>query len=337
MNEEPVGLSAAEILNQLKDFSRIHNEGHESVMTPEDNKDKTSVNVAIIGLPNAGKSSLMNLIVGEKIAGVSSKVQTTRSAIRGIKIIDSTQIIFVDSPGVIKPKSVIDNFLFDATKRTLKECELIMILMDIRSKNDENFQIIIDNIARYQEKKKILVINKTDIFSYHPSLEEEIKYIKSKFGEHFQEVFEISVVQNKGIDKLLNFLKVTARNKGWLYPADQVSEASMRFCAAEITREKLFETMRSELPYSILVDTDIYKEEDTLVTISQTIYVSRASHKAMVIGKNAQNIKNIGIQSRVELEAMLGRQVNLLLHVKVKEDWMKNEYFIKSIVGHTGS
>lgn len=310
---------------------------HDNINIIEDSiENKKSIVVAIIGLPNAGKSSLMNMIVGEKIAGVSSKVQTTRNAIRGIKIHQNVQIVFVDSPGVIKPNSTIDHFLFDATKRTMKECDLIIILMDIRSKNDVNFQIIIDNIARYRNKEKILVINKIDLYK-EDKLNEEIEIIKSKFSLYFQDICEISVTHNKGINNLINFLHSKALQNGWLYPADQISEAPMKFCAAEITREKLFETMSLELPYSILVDTDIYKDELHLVTISQTIYVARQNHKSMVIGKNAQMIKNIGIQSRTELEAMLGKKVNLLLHVKCKENWTRNEHFIKNIIGYSGS
>ena len=145
MNDNPKTLSTEEILAQLKEFSRSQKETPALATIHDDIENKKSITVAIIGLPNAGKSSLMNAIVGEKIAGVSSKVQTTRNAIRGIKLFGSTQIIFVDSPGVIKPKSVIDNFLFEATKRTLRECELLMVLMDIRSKNDENFNYTSNN------------------------------------------------------------------------------------------------------------------------------------------------------------------------------------------------
>ena len=334
MNKHFQEMTEDDILKQLQSFD--DNPDYVKPLVDDGIENKKSITVAIIGLPNAGKSSLMNLIVGEKIAGVSSKVQTTRNAIRGIKIVDNAQIVFVDSPGVIKPKSTIDNFLFDATKRTMKECELLIVLMDIKSKNDENFQIIIDNIARYKNKEKILVINKIDIYK-DDRLNEEINYIKEKFGTFFQNIFEISVTQNKGINNVLEFLKSKASNDGWLYPSDQISEAPMKFCAAEITREKLFETMRLELPYSILVDTDIYKDEPNLVTISQTIYVSKQGHKSMVIGKGAQMIKNIGIQSRTELEAILGKKVNLILHVKCKENWTRNENFIKNIIGYSGS
>jgi GTP-binding protein Era len=330
-------MSENDILEQLRNFdnessSTIYNRNN----IDDQIENKKSITVAIIGLPNAGKSSLMNMIIGEKIAGVSSKVQTTRNAIRGIKIHNNVQIVFVDSPGVIKPNSVIDHFLSDATKRTMKEADLIIILMDIRSKNNENFQIIIDNISRYKNKEKILVINKIDLYK-EEKLKEEVELIKDKFSTYFQNIFEISVTQNKGVENLLDFLQLKATQNGWMYPSDQISEAPMKFCAAEITREKLFETMSLELPYSILVDTDIYKDEPNLVTISQTIYVARQNHKSMVIGKNAQMIKNIGIQSRTELESILGKKVNLLLHVKCKENWTRNEHFIKNIIGFSGS
>jgi GTP-binding protein Era len=340
MNKEPedIGLSEDEIMNQLRAIDsnkKSHVISEPKIAEPE-NPNKKSIAVAIVGLPNAGKSSLMNKIIGEKIAGVSSKVQTTRNAIRGIKIFNDTQIVFIDSPGIINPRNVIDNFLYQATRKTMKEAEMIMVLMDIRSKDDDKFQIIIDNIEKYKSKKKILVINKIDLFSGEKLLELTTN-IKSKFGDIFSDVFEISVLQGNQIDSVLSHIASQATHKGWLYPEDQISETTMKFCAAEITREKLFETMRMELPYSLLVDTDIYKEDDDLITIAQTIYVSRQNHKSMVIGKNASMIKNIGTQARTELEAITGKKVNLVLHVKCKEGWDSNEKFIKSIIGYTGS
>jgi GTP-binding protein Era len=333
-------MSEEEILQALRGFDSKQSISSESMNINKKYKDienKKSITVAIIGLPNAGKSSLMNLIVGEKLAAISSKVQTTRNAIRGVKIIDNVQAIFVDSPGVIDAKSTMDKFLLENAKRTMKEGELLLVMMDIRTKDSENFQMIVENIARYTHKEKILVINKIDLFEGE-KLEEQLQAIHEKYQNIFSKFFHISVTQNKGVDELLNFIKDQAKQKDWLYEADQISESPMKFFAAEITRERLFENLYSELPYSVLVETDVYKElENGSVHIEQTIYVNKENHKSMIIGQGAQMVKKIGIEAREQLEQILGTKVILKLYVKFKEDWTKNENFIKNVIGISGS
>jgi GTP-binding protein Era len=331
-------MSEDEILRALKEF-----DGGKAVSASsmnekfKDIKNKKSITVAIIGLPNAGKSSLMNLIVGEKLAAISSKVQTTRNAIRGVKIVDNVQIVFVDSPGVIDAKSTMDKFLLENARRTMKECELLLVMMDIRTKDSENFQLIVDNIAKYTHKEKVLVINKIDLFD-GDKLQEQLQAIHKKYQGVFEKFFDISVAQNKGVDGLLNFIKESAKQDDWLYEADQISESPMKFFAAEITRERIFENVHSELPYSVLVETEYYKElDDGSIHIDQTIYVNKENHKSMIIGAGARMVKKIGIEAREQLEQILGVKVTLKLYVKFKEDWTKNENFIKNVIGISGS
>ena len=317
-------MSEEEILQALRGFDRNEIVSASAIPTHDkykNIKDKKSITIAIVGLPNAGKSSLMNLVVGEKLAAISSKVQTTRNAIRGVKIIENVQIVFVDSPGVIDAKSVMDKFLLEGAKRTIKECELLLVMMDIRTKDSENFQMIVDNIARYTHKEKILVINKIDLFDGE-KLDEQLQAIHEKYQGIFQKFFHISVIHNKGIEELLDYTKTRAKQEDWLYESDQISESPMKFFAAEITRERLFENLYSELPYSVLVETESYKEMDNgSIHIEQTIYVNKENHKSMIIGQGAQMVKKIGIESREQLEQILGVKVMLKLYVKFKEDW----------------
>ncbi len=327
-------MSEDDILSALKNF-----DSDKSTNTKDqysDIKNKKSITSAIIGLPNAGKSSLMNLIVGEKLAAISSKVQTTRNAIRGIKIVNNVQIVFIDSPGIINKQNVMDEFLLESAKKTIKEGEILLVIMDIKTKDSEKFQLIVDNISKYHQKEKILVINKIDLFQGE-KLDEEIKYIEEKYREIFQKFFPISVNNNKGIDDLLNYIKNRATQDDWMYEGDQISESPLKFFAAEITRERLFENLHLELPYSVLVETESYKEDDYMIHITQTIYVSKSNHKSMIIGKGAQMVKKIGIESRTQLEQILGKKVHLELYVKLKEDWIKNDSFIRSIIGISGS
>ena len=328
-------MSEDEILQALKGFDGSKSAPQEDKYKNVENK--KSIVTAIIGLPNAGKSSLMNLVVGEKLAAISSKVQTTRNAIRGVKIIDNVQMVFVDSPGVIDAKSTMDKFLLEGAKRTIKEGELLLVMMDIRTKDSPNFQLIVDNIARYTHKEKILVINKTDLLEGE-KLEDQLNGIHEKYKDIYQKFFHITVLQDKGIDELLNFIKKKATQEDWLYEGDQISESPMKFFAAEITRERVFENLYSELPYSVLVETESYKELDNgSIHIEQTIYVNKENHKSMIIGRGAQMVKKLGIESREQLEQILGKKVVLKLYVKFKEDWTKNENFIKNVIGISGS
>ena len=300
------------------------------------NDKQKSIIVGIIGLPNAGKSSLMNRIVGEKVAGVSPRVQTTRNTIRGIKMHGDIQIIFTDSPGVIDPKNAMDNFMTVGTKSAIKDSDMLLVMLDIKAMENPKFSLIIDHVQKYGKKEKILVVNKIDSLK-GDEFDQKRSIIEEKYAELFERIFYISVTENLFINGLLDFIAMRAQTPGWLYDPEAISTYSMKFCAAEITREKIFNLLHMELPYSVVVETDQFNETDTGIQIAQTIYVSRQAHKSMVIGAKASMLKKIGIASRIELEQMLGKKINLLLYVKVKEDWMKNENFIKSTIGYAGS
>jgi GTP-binding protein Era len=310
---------------------------------PQD-KSKKSLIISIIGLPNAGKSTLINNIVGEKLSGVSPRVQTTRNLIRGIRIFDDLyQLVFIDSPGIINPKNVMDELMMRFAKIAIKESELFLILLDIRTPNSPNFQIIIDNIKKYKEKKKILVINKIDFFNKSKeAFEEKKKEINEKFncGENeglFDQFFYISLTENLGMTDLIEFLKNQCAHSEWIYDENQISDSSEKFSAAEITREKIFNTLRMELPYSVMVKTDKWEENDNLLKIYQTIFVNKKAHKSILIGANGSMLKKIGIASRTELELIFGKKIHLELYVKVKEGWTKNESFIQGTLGFESS
>ncbi len=306
---------------------------------------KKSIIISIIGLPNAGKSTFINGIVGEKISGVSPRVQTTRNLIRGIKIFDDKyQMIFIDSPGIINSNSVMDGIMMRFAKSSLKESDLFLIFLDIRTINSPNFQIILDDIKKYN-KKKILIVNKIDFFDkLEDVLEEKKNEIHKKFIENqkiFDDIFFISIHENNGINELIEYLKKTTEESNFhddfIYDIDQISDSSERFFASEITREKIFNLLRMELPYSVLVKTEKFEENESIISISQTIFVNKKAHKSILIGSSGSMLKKIGTDSRIELENAFNKKIYLELYVKIKEGWIKNEAFIKSIIGFEGS
>lgn len=310
----------------------------------QEDQSKKSLIISIIGLPNAGKSTLINSVVGEKLSGVSPRVQTTRNLIRGIRIFDGLyQLVFIDSPGIINPKNVMDDLMMRFAKVAIKESELFLILLDVRTLNSPNFQIIIDNIKRYKEKKKILVINKIDFYNKSEEVfSEKKKEIDEKFNsgeseELFDRFFYISMTENLGMTDLIEYLKSQAVHSGWIYNEDQISDSSEKFSASELTREKIFNILRMELPYSVMVKTDKWEENDHLIKIYQTIFVNKKAHKSILIGANGSMLKKIGIASRIELELIFGKKIHLELYVKIKEGWTKNESFIQGTLGFESS
>jgi GTP-binding protein Era len=311
------------------------------------NLEKKTLIISIIGLPNAGKSTFINTITKEKISGVSPRVQTTRNSIRGIRNFDNTnQLVFIDSPGVIEPKNPMDNFMMNFYRSSLKESDLFLVLLDIRTINSPNFQnIIMENIKKYNNKKKILVINKIDFFNKSDEdfnlkkTEIEDRFNSKELNGLFDNIFYISLLEKiEGLDILIEYLKNQSITSPWLYDdEDQISDSSDKFLASEITREKIFNILRMELPYSTLVRTDQFEESDEIIKIYQTIFVNKKAHKSILIGANGSMLKKIGINSRIELEHIFGKKIHLELYVKVKEGWTKNEGFIKGTIGFEGS
>lgn len=274
--------------------------------------------VALIGAPNAGKSTLLNALVGSKVTIVSHKVQTTRALIRGIAIEGKSQLIFVDTPGIFSPKRRLDRAMVTTAWSGAHEADLVAVLIDARKGIDEEAEEL---LARLGEVKgpKILILNKIDLIPRDALLLlTKIANEKAKFDSTFM----ISALKGDGIADLKSWLAERMPMSPWLYPPDQMSDAPMRQLAAEITREKLFERLHQELPYHSTVETESWKElRNGEVRIEQTIYVERESQRKIVIGKGGQTLKSIGESSRREITDIVEHKVHLFLFVKVREGW----------------
>jgi GTP-binding protein Era len=274
--------------------------------------------VALIGAPNAGKSTLLNALVGSKVTIVSHKVQTTRALIRGITIEGKSQLIFVDTPGIFSPKRRLDRAMVTTAWSGAHEADLVAVLIDARKGLDEEAEEL---LARLGEVKgpKILILNKIDLIPRDTLLLlTKIANEKAKFDSTFM----ISALKGDGVTDLKSWLAERMPLSPWLYPPDQMSDAPMRQLAAEITREKLFERLHQELPYHSTVETESWKElRNGEVRIEQTIYVERESQRKIVIGKGGQTLKSIGESSRREITDIVEHKVHLFLFVKVREGW----------------
>jgi GTP-binding protein Era len=274
--------------------------------------------VALIGAPNAGKSTLINRLVGAKVSIVSRKVQTTRSLVRGIAIEGQSQIIFVDTPGIFAPKRRLDRAMVTSAWSGAGDADAVALLVDVRKGADDEVEAI---LARLPElgRTKMLVLNKIDTIA-PPKLLELAAALNAKVP--FAETFMISALRGHGVDKLKQKLAELMRIGPWLYPEDQVSDAPLRSLAAEITREKIFERLHDELPYQSTVETEVWTEmPDGSARIEQTIYVMREGHKKIVIGDGGRTIKAIGSAARKEIMEAAEQKVHLFLFVKVRENW----------------
>ncbi len=276
--------------------------------------------VALIGAPNAGKSTLLNRFVGFKISIVTHKVQTTRTRIRGVCITGETQIVFVDTPGIFEPKRRLDRAMVDAAWQGAGDADIVVLIHDAgKRKIDPVTQRIIDGL-RGSGRRAVLALNKVDLVR-----PEELLPLAAAFGaaEIFEETFMISAESGAGCDDLLAHLAGRMPEGPWLYPEDEVSDLSERLLAAEVTREQVLLRLHQELPYAATVETEQWTErEDGAVVINQVLYVTRPGHKKIALGKGGAMIKAIGSASRAELAKLLDRPVHLFLFVKVRENWM---------------
>ena len=274
--------------------------------------------VSLIGAPNAGKSTLLNRLVGTKVSIVSRKVQTTRSCIRGIASEGKTQIIFVDTPGIFAPKRRLDRAMVTAAWEAAGTTDAVLVLIDVRKGIDAEAE---DIMARLPEISvtRLLALNKIDTIA-RPKLLEIAAALNAKLA--FAETYMISALRGDGLDKLKRDLAALMPPGPWLYPEDQVSDAPLRRLAAEITREKLFDRLHDELPYAAAVETAAWQDlADGSARIEQIIYVERPSHKKIVIGKGGQTIKAIGTAARKDIAEAAGQPVHLFLRVVVREHW----------------
>ena len=274
--------------------------------------------VALIGAPNAGKSTLVNRLVGAKVSIVTHKVQTTRALVRGIATHRNAQIVFVDTPGIFQPKRRLDRAMVTTAWGGAKDADLVLVLIDAERGLRGDAEAMLERLAEVRQPA-VLVLNKVDRVP-----RETLLGLASAANERakFEATFMVSALTGSGCEDLLDFLAGRLPEGPWYYPEDQLSDLPMRQLAAEITREKLYLRLHQELPYSSHVETEKWEEKkDGSVRIEQVIYVERDSQKKIVLGHKGETIRSIGQASRAEIAGILEQKVHLFLFVKVRENW----------------
>jgi GTP-binding protein Era len=274
--------------------------------------------VALIGAPNAGKSTLINRLVGTKVSIVSHKVQTTRSIIRGIAMFGASQVIFVDTPGIFRPRRRLDRAMVDTAWSGAHDADLVAVLIDVSRGIDEDARLLIRKAGEVAHPK-ILLLNKIDTVK-----REELLAMTAEANEavKFDRTFMISALNGDGLDDFTGYLAGAVPPGPYLYPEDEVSDVPIRQLASEVTREKLFERLHQELPYASTVETESWKEQpDGSIRVEQVIFVERESQKKIVIGKGGETIKSISMAARREIGEIAEKTVHLFLFVKVRENW----------------
>ena len=277
--------------------------------------------VALIGEPNAGKSTLLNRMVGAKVSIVTHKVQTTRARIRGVAMEGDSQIVFVDTPGLFKPRRRLDRAMVAAAWGGAADADIIVLLIEAHRGVTEGVERILENLPEVATGRRVaLAINKIDRVKSDVLL---ALTEKMNAGFPFEKTFMISAERGYGVDDLRQWLAAELPDSPWLYPEDQIADLSMRMIAAEMTREKLTLRLHQELPYQLTVETENWEErKDGSARIDQVIYVSRDGHKGIILGNKGETIKAISKASREELEEFLGRKVHLFCQIKVREKWL---------------
>ncbi|MBE7043437.1 MAG: GTPase Era [Ruminococcaceae bacterium] len=278
----------------------------------------------VVGMPNVGKSTLINELVGQKISIVSNKPQTTRNQITAIYQDEESQIVFVDTPGVHKPKNKLGNFMVNAAFSALDDMDLVLFMVDATKQGDE--QELIQKLHA-SSAAVILVINKVDLVP-----KEKLLPLIQKYSDlcNFEAVIPISALKKDGIEELISVMKKFLPYGPRYFPDDMVTDQSERQIAAELIREKVLRFLSQEVPHGVAVEIEGMKTEGEMCRINAVIYTEKASHKMILIGKNGAMMKKIGTSARKELERFLDCKVHLELWVKVKEDWRNNDYLIKN-------
>lgn len=289
----------------------------------EDNKVSTAAPhcgyVAIVGAPNAGKSTLLNQLVGAKVSIVSKKVQTTRARITAIAMEGETQLIFLDTPGIFTPKRRLDRAMVNAAWSGVDEADVVLLLIDAERGFDDESRAIVEAFRERKRRNVLLALNKVDAVP-RESLLGLAKTLSEAYD--FERIFMISAQKGTGVDDVRRDLAERMPTGPWLYPEDQLADVPMRFLAAEITREQVYRSLHDELPYAITVETENWKDQkDGSARIEQVIFVERDSQKKIVLGEKGQMIKRIGAFARKIMEEQFERRVHLFLFVKVREDW----------------
>jgi GTP-binding protein Era len=274
--------------------------------------------VAVVGAPNAGKSTLVNALVGTKVSIVTPKVQTTRFRVMGIALRETAQVILVDTPGIFQPKKRLERAMVAAAWAGAADAEQVCLVIDAARGYDDNSR---DIVARLKQagRRVTVVFNKIDLIR-----RDKLLALTAALDSEgvVDAVFMVSALGGDGVDDLLTHLASLVTPGPWMFPEDQVSDMPQRLLAAELTREKAFLILYQELPYSLYVETEAWQErDDGSVRIDQVIYVERESQRPILLGRGGRQIKAIGAAARTELEELLERRVHLFLHVKVREDW----------------
>ena len=277
--------------------------------------------VSLIGAPNAGKSTITNNFAGSKVSIVSPKAQTTRTIVKGIGIYNKTQIIFLDTPGIFKPKRRLDRAMVASAWGGLKDADIVVLVVDAKRGFDDETKAIVEKLN--QDKiEAVLVLNKVDLIRKENLL--SLSAALNQTGK-FKETFMISALTGENIDDFYRYLADNLPESPWYYPEDQMSDMPLKLLAAEVVREKLFLYLRQELPYSLTVEPELWqRRDDGSVRAEMTIYVERDNQKIIVLGKGGQMIKKIGQAARRELEEMLEDRIHLFLFVKVRENWIND-------------
>ncbi len=282
--------------------------------------------ISIIGRPNVGKSTLLNAILGEKIAIATDKPQTTRNTIRGIYTTDEMQLVFIDTPGIHKPRTKLGTFMTESATNTFNEVDAILFLVDDSINVGPGDKYIVEMLKEVKTKK-YLVINKIDKLG-------PIKY-KKIFDEYdelgiFDGIFGISARENKNVDEIITKLEEIMPEGPQYFPADMVTDHPERFIVSEILREKVLLYLNDEVPHGVAIEIESFEEEPNITRIGAVIYCEKKSHKGIIIGKGGRKLKGIGKSAREEMEALLGTKVFLQLWVKIKENWRDSDFALSN-------
>ena len=277
--------------------------------------------IAIVGRPNVGKSTLLNTILGEKVAIVSSKPQTTRNRIIGIHTLGDDQYVFLDTPGIFKPRNSLGNFMVKTANSTMQDADAVILVVDTGKPISDIEKNVISYLKR-SEIPGVLVLNKIDLYRREQIAETIAAYAAL---HDFSAVVPVCAKNGKGVDAVLEECKPFLRESEFFFPEDMVTDQSERQVAAEIIREKLLRTLNKEIPHGIAVVIEEFKDEGSLVSIRAEIFCEKASHKGIIVGKNGEELKRVGSYARADLEAILGKKVYLNLWVKVKENWRDSQ------------
>lgn len=281
--------------------------------------------VTILGIPNVGKSTLTNALVGSKVSIVSPKVQTTRRRVLGIALSHNAQIILIDTPGIFVPKKRLDRAMVLAAWENISDTDVLMVMADASHQSQENTLKILDRALQQSQSPVFLVINKIDLI-HRTQLLKLITQMTE--GRKIAQVFLISAQRKDGIDVLLKALEKAMPEQPWMFPEDQLTDMPMRLLSAEITREHIFRSLHQELPYAICVETEAWEEfKNGAVKISQVIHVEKDGQKRILLGKSGHQIKYVRETAAKEIQEILGQPVHLFLHVKVSENWSEQPQY----------